>query len=196
MFHVWLYPVKELIWSPPLVCCRRFGGYTNVSIASAQDCGGSPELCDITWVPLVAMLFSEGEYGTNEMIRMPRSSQSSFICLATSSFALSNITVLTFLSVPFSIRLTHFLNSIGAFDFTPLPRLHHASEGTYVFHIQIYPVDELIWSVRHRWCNSAGTRMSPSPLPRIEEGVLNCATSPRCCWLRCYSVKVSTVPTR
>jgi len=196
MFHVWLYPVEELIWSPPLICRRRFGGYMNVSIASAQDCGGSPEPCDIAWVPLVAMLFSEGEYGTNEMIRMLRLSQSSFIHLATSSFTLLNITVLTFLSVPFSIRLTHFPNSISAFDFTPLPRLHHASEGTYVFHVRIYPVDELIWSVCHHWCNSAGTRMSPSPLPRIEEGVLNRATSPRCRWLRCYSVKVSTVPTR
>jgi len=196
MFHIWLYPVEELIWSPPLIRCRRFGGYTNVSIASAQDCGGSPEPCDIAWVPLVATLFGEGEYGTDEMIRMPRSSQSSFIRPATSSFALSNITILTFLSVLFSIRLTHFPNSIGAFDFTPLPRLHHASEGTYVFHVRIYPVDELIWSVHHRWCNSAGTRMSPSPLPRIEEGVLNRMTSPRCHWLRRYSVKVSTVPTR
>jgi len=183
MFHSWLYPVEELIWSPPLVRCRRFSGYTNVSIASAQDCGGSPELCDIAWVPLVTMLFSEGEYSTDEMIWMPRSSQSSFIRLATSSFALLHITVLTFLSVPFSIRLTHFLNSIGAFDFTPLPHLHHASEGTYVFHVQIYPVDKLIWSVHHHWCNSAGTRMPPSPLPRIEEGVLNHVTWPRCRWL-------------
>jgi len=88
------------------------------SIASAQDREGSPEPCDIAQVPLVAMLFSEGEYGTDKMIRMPRLSQSSFIRPATSSFALSNITILTFLSVPFSIRLTHFLNSIGAFNFT------------------------------------------------------------------------------
>jgi len=168
----------------------------NVSIASAQDCRGSPEPCDIAWVPFIMMLFGEGEYGTDEMIRMPCLLQSSFIRLATSSFALLNITVLTFLSVPFSIRLTHFLNSIGAFNFTPLPCLHHTSEGTYVFHIRIYPVDELIWSIRHHWCDSAGTRMPPSPLPRIEEGVLNRVTSPRCHWLRRYSVKVSTVPTR
>jgi len=87
-------------------------------IASAQDHKGSPELCDITQVPLVATLFGEGEYGTNEMIQMPCSLQSSFICLATSSFALLNITVLMFLSVPFSIRLTHFPNLISAFDFT------------------------------------------------------------------------------
>jgi len=179
--------------SSPLV---RFCRYTNAPIASAQNRGGSLELCDIAQMPLVATLFGEGEYGTDEMIRMLHSSQSSFIRPVTSSFALSNITVLTFLSVPFSIRLTHFPNSIGAFDFTPLPCLHHASEGTYVFHVRIYPVDELIWSVRHCWCNSAGTRMPPSPLPRIEEGVLNCATSPRCRWLRRYLVEVSTVPTR
>jgi len=157
MFHVWLYPVEELIWSPPLVCCCQFGRYTNVSIASAQDCRGSPEPCNIAWVPLVATLFGEGEYSTNEMIQMLCLSQSSFICLATSSFALLNITILMFLSVLFSIRLTHFLNSISAFDFTPFPCLHHASEGTYVFHIWIYPVDELIWSVCHHWCDSAGT---------------------------------------
>jgi len=112
---------------------------------------------DIAQVLLVVVLFGGGEYSTDKMIRMPHLSQSSFIHPVTSSFALSNITILTFLSVPFSIRLTHFPNSIGAFDFTPLPHLHHASEGTYVFHVQIYPVDELIWSVRHRWCDSAGT---------------------------------------
>jgi len=92
--------------------------HSSLSIASAQDREGSPEPCDIAQVPLVAMLFGEGEYGTDKMIQMLRSSQSSFIHPATSSFALSNITVLTFLSVPFSIRLTHFPNSIGAFDFT------------------------------------------------------------------------------
>ena len=68
MFHIWLYPVEELIWSPPLIHRRRFSRYTNVSITSAQDCGGSPEPCDIAWVPLVAALFGEGEYGTNKMI--------------------------------------------------------------------------------------------------------------------------------
>jgi len=88
------------------------------SIASAQDREGSPEPHDITQVPLVATLFGEGEYGTDKMIRMPHLSQSSFIRPATSSFALLNITVLTFLSVLFSIRLTHFPNSIGAFNFT------------------------------------------------------------------------------
>jgi len=92
--------------------------HSSPSIASAQDHKGSPELCNIAQVPLVAMLFGEGEYGTNKMIQMLCSSQSSFICLATSSFALSNITILMFLSVLFSIRLTHFLNLIGAFDFT------------------------------------------------------------------------------
>jgi len=101
--------------SSPLV---RFCRYTHVPIASAQNRGGSPELRDIAQVPLVATLFGEGEYGTDEMIQMPCSSQSSFIRLATSSFALSNITVLTFLSVPFSIRLTHFPNSISGSDFT------------------------------------------------------------------------------
>jgi len=63
------------------------------------------------------MPFNEGEYGTDEMIRMPRSSQSSFIRPATNSVALLNITVLTLYSVPFSIRLTYFSNSIGASDF-------------------------------------------------------------------------------
>jgi len=87
-------------------------------ITSAQDRGGSPEPHDITQVPLVVMLFNEGEYSTNEMIQMSRSSQSSFIHPATSSFALSNITILMFLSVLFSIRLTHFPNLISAFDFT------------------------------------------------------------------------------
>jgi len=134
--------------SSPLV---RFCRYMNVPIASAQNRRGSLELCDIAQVLLVVTLFNEGEYGTDEMIRMSHSSQSSFIRLATSSFALSNITVLLFLSVPFSIRLAHFPNSIGAFDFTPLPRLHHTSEGTYVFYIRIYPVDKLIWSVRRHW---------------------------------------------
>jgi len=129
----------------------RFCRYMNVPIASAQDRGGSLEPCDIARVPLVVTLFDEGEYGTDEMIWMSRLSQSSFIRPATSSFTLSNITVLTFLLVPFSIRLAHFPNSIGAFDFTPLPCLHHASEGTYVFYIRIYPVDELIWSVCRRW---------------------------------------------
>jgi len=88
------------------------------SITSAQDHKGSPELCDIAQVPLVVMLFGEGEYGTNKMIQMLCSLQSSFICPATSSFALLNITILMFLSVLFSIRLTHFPNSISAFDFT------------------------------------------------------------------------------
>jgi len=134
--------------SSPLV---QFCRYMNVPIASAQNHGGSLELCDIAQVLLVVTLFDEGEYGTNEMIWMSCSLQSSFICPATSSFALSNITVLSFLSVPFSIRLAHFPNSIGAFNFTPLPHLHHASEGTYVFYVRIYPVDELIWSVCRHW---------------------------------------------
>jgi len=91
---------------------------SSLSIASAQDHEGSPEPCDIAQVPLVATLFGEGEYGTNEMIQMLCLSQSSFIRPATSSFALSNITILTFLSVPFSIRLTHFPNLISGSDFT------------------------------------------------------------------------------
>jgi len=33
----------------------------NVPIASAQNCRGSPEPCNIAWVPLVAMPFNEGE---------------------------------------------------------------------------------------------------------------------------------------
>jgi len=70
----------------------------NVPIAFAQNRGGSPEPCDIAQVPLVVMPFNEGEYGTEEMIRMSRLSQSSFIRPATSSFALLNITVLTFSS--------------------------------------------------------------------------------------------------
>jgi len=73
----------------------------NVPITSAQNRGGSLELCDIAQVPLVVMLLDGGEYGTNKMIQMPHSSQSSFICPATSSFALLNITILMFLSVPF-----------------------------------------------------------------------------------------------
>jgi len=59
----------------------RFCRYMNVPIASAQDCRGSPKLCDIAQVPLVVMLFSEGEYGTNKMIQMSCSSQSPFIRL-------------------------------------------------------------------------------------------------------------------
>jgi len=51
----------------------------NVPIASAQNQGGSPEPRNIARVSLVAMPFDEGEYSTDEMIRMPRSSQSSFI---------------------------------------------------------------------------------------------------------------------
>jgi len=129
----------------------QFCRYMNVPIASARNRGGSLELCNITQVPLVVMLFNEGEYGTDKMIWMSCSSQSSFICPATSSFALSNITVLSFLSVLFSIRLAHFPNLISAFDFTPLPHLHHASEGMYVFYVRIYPVDKLIWSVHHHW---------------------------------------------
>ena len=92
--------------------------HSSPSIASAQDRKGSPEPCDIAQVPLVVMLFGEGEYGTDEMIQMPCLSQGSFICPATSSFALLNITVLMFLSVLFSIRLTHFPNSISGSDFT------------------------------------------------------------------------------
>jgi len=53
----------------------------NVPIASAQNRGGSPELRNITQVSLVAMPFDEGEYGTDKMIRMLHSSQSSFIRL-------------------------------------------------------------------------------------------------------------------
>jgi len=83
-----------------------------LSIASAQDCEGSPEPCDITQVLSVVTLFSEGEYSTGKMIWMLHSLQSSFICPAASSFTLSNITVLTFLSVLFSIRLAHFSNLI------------------------------------------------------------------------------------
>jgi len=92
--------------------------HSSLSITSAQDHEGSPEPCDITQVLLVAMLFSEGEYSTDKMIWMPHLLQSSFICLATSSFALLNITVLTFLLVPFSIRLTHFPNLISGSNFT------------------------------------------------------------------------------
>jgi len=98
--------------SSPLV---RFCRYMNVPIASARNRRGSLELCDISQVLLVVTLFDEGEYGTDEMIQMSCSSQSSFIRLATSSFAWSNITVLT---ISFSIRLTHFPNLIGVFDFT------------------------------------------------------------------------------
>jgi len=48
----------------------------NVPITSAQDRGGSPELHNITQVLLVVTLFNEGEYGTDEMIWMLRSSHS------------------------------------------------------------------------------------------------------------------------
>jgi len=81
--------------SSPLV---QFCRYMNVPITSAQDRRGSLEPCDIAQVPLVVTLFDEGEYSTDEMIQMSRLSQSSFIRPATSSFALSNITVLTFSS--------------------------------------------------------------------------------------------------
>jgi len=53
----------------------------NVPIASAQDRGGSPELRDIAQVPLVVTLFDEGEYGTDEMIRMSCLLQSPIIRL-------------------------------------------------------------------------------------------------------------------
>jgi len=98
--QVWLYPVEELIWSPPLV--HRHPSPLPRIVKGVLNCAISPK------VPLVATLFGEGEYGTDEMIQTLRLSQSSFIRPATSSFALSNITVLMFLSVPFSIRLTHF----------------------------------------------------------------------------------------
>jgi len=62
--------------SSPLV---RFCRYMNVPITSAQDRGGSPEPRDIAQVPLVATLFGEGEYGTDEMIWMSRLLQSPFI---------------------------------------------------------------------------------------------------------------------
>ena len=67
-----------------------FCRYMNVPIASAQNHRGSLELCDITQVPLVVMLFDEGEYGTDKMIQMSCLLQSSFICPATSSFTLLN----------------------------------------------------------------------------------------------------------
>jgi len=51
----------------------------NVPIASAQDRGGSPELRNIAQVLLVVTLFNEGEYGTDEMIRMSCLSQSPII---------------------------------------------------------------------------------------------------------------------
>jgi len=54
--------------------------------------------------------------------------------------------------------------------------LHHPSKGTYVSHVWLYPVEELIWSpplVCHH----------PSPLPMIAKGVLNHAISPRYHWL-------------
>jgi len=53
----------------------------NVPIASAQDHGGSPELRNIAQVLLVVMLFDEGEYSTDKMIRMSHSLQSPFIHL-------------------------------------------------------------------------------------------------------------------
>jgi len=62
--------------SSPLV---RFCRYMNVPIASAQDHGGSPKPRDIAQVLLVATLFGEGEYGTDEMIRMSCLLQSPFI---------------------------------------------------------------------------------------------------------------------
>jgi len=67
--------------------------------------------------------------------------------------------------------------------------LHHTSEGTYVSHVWLYPVEELIWSPPLIHC-------CPSPLPRIVKGVLNHAISPRYHWLQHYSVKVSMVPMR
>ena len=59
---------------------------------------------------------------------------------------------------------------------TQQDNLHHTSEGMYVSHIWLYPVEELIWSppliCRH-----------PLPLPRIAKGVLNCVILPRYHWL-------------
>src|SRR5258707_2926466 len=95
-----------------------------VVIASAQKRGGRLESRSIARVPLVATPtsrsatpFDEGEYGTDELIRIPFCSQYSLILPATSSFALSNMTALIVLPVPFSIFAAHTSNSAGASDF-------------------------------------------------------------------------------
>src|SRR5258708_28420650 len=92
----------------------------NVAINSAQKRGRRPESHNVACVALVAMptscsamLFNDGGYGTDVMMRMLCSSHICLIPLAVSSFRLLNMTVLTLLSVLFSIRFTHFWNSTG-----------------------------------------------------------------------------------
>jgi len=118
----------------------------NVPIASAQDHGGSPKLCNIAQVPLVVTLFGEGEYSTDEMIWMPCLSQSSFICLATSSFTLLNITILT---ISFCIRLTHFPNLIGVFNFTLNRPFSWSGNHTFLLHPNQFPLvsSHCLWYV-------------------------------------------------
>jgi len=100
----------------------RFRRYMNV--IACPNRGGRPESRNIPRVQLViiptscsATPFDEGEYDTDEIIRILRSSHNSFILPATSSFSMSNMTILTFFLVPFCSRLTHFSNSITASDF-------------------------------------------------------------------------------
>ena len=94
-----------------------------VVITSAQKRGGV-RVTQIARVPLVATLvshsatpFDEGEYGSDEIIRIPCCLQSSLILPATSSLALSNMTVLIDLSILFLIMVAHFSNSASASDF-------------------------------------------------------------------------------
>jgi len=114
--------------SPLVQFCR----YMNVPIASAQDRGGSPELHNITQVPLVVTLFGEGEYSDPDVALVTKSLHLS----ATSSFAWSNITVLTIL---FSIRLTHFPNLISVFDFTLNRPFSWSGNHAFLLHPQPVP---------------------------------------------------------
>ena len=81
--------------------------YMKIVLTSAQKHGGIVKSCSIVRVPFVATPtchsatpFDEGDYGTDELIRIHLCSQYSFILLATSSFASSNITISTSAGTP------------------------------------------------------------------------------------------------
>src|SRR5258706_11326005 len=100
-------------------------------MASAENRGGRFAPYNIVWVQRVAAPtrrsatpFEDGEYGTEEMILIPRASHISFIFPATSSLALSNITVLTVILVAFVKMFAHLSNAAGASDFSRKGNIH------------------------------------------------------------------------
>ena len=120
--HIRFHLAKELIWRLSLRRCAV--PQTHERHRFRPKPRGRPESRNIPRVTLVviptscsAAPFDEGEYCTDEIIRILRSSHNSFVLPATSSFALPNMTALMFFLVPFCSWLTHFSNSIGASDF-------------------------------------------------------------------------------